>query len=255
MNGTSLYVGRVSHVRRSPTAHTFTRPTYMVALDLDDLDQDRWMPVFGIERAAPLSYRRRDYRGKSSRSLKETIKDDVERALGGRPDGRVVLLTHVRAFGFVFNPVSFYYCFGGPRDELLAVVAEITNTPWRERHAYVLRARDGIVDTSFPKDFHVSPFMPMDQTYRWRLSGLDDWLTVRMDSLQAGARVFSAALTMKRLPMTRMSLLRAATSMPLIGLTVLVSIYVHALRLAVKRTPFFAHPKGVASARTEGSVG
>lgn len=242
MTTCALYRGRVSHARTAPRSHAFSYATYMLALNLDELRQQRWMPVLGIERAAPMSFRRRDYRGDPARPLGETIREDVQRALGFRPDGPIVLLTHVRVLGFVFNPVSFYYCFDA-RDQLVAVVAEITNTPWRERHAYVLRARDGRVEASFPKGFHVSPFMPMDQVYSWAISALGERLSIDMSSTQDGARVFAARLVMDRVPLTRWALIKAAAAVPLIGLKVSFDIYWQALRLALKRVPFFSHPK------------
>ena len=111
MMTSALYRGRVAHARTAPRSHAFSYATYMLALNLDELRQQRWMPVLGIERAAPMSFRRRDYRGDPARPLDETIREDVQGALGFRPRGPIVLLTHVRVLGFVFNPVSFYYCF------------------------------------------------------------------------------------------------------------------------------------------------
>jgi DUF1365 family protein len=252
MTRTALYRGRVSHARMSRTTHAFSYATYMLALDLDDLEDGSegqpWMPVFGVERAAPLSFRRRDYRGDPARPLKEVIRDDVERELGVRPGGAVVLLTHVRVLGFVFNPVSFYYCYDAD-DALAAVVAEITNTPWGERHAYVLAAGDGKVEASFAKTFHVSPFMPMNQRYAWGISPMGHRVAIFMENFEDGARVFSAKLVMDRGPMTRAALARAALTVPLVGLKVLASIYWQALLLFVKGAPRFEHPRSSATAR------
>jgi len=242
MSRTALYRGRVAHARVAPTAHAFSYATYMLALDLDDLESQRWLPIFGIERAALLSFRRIDYRGDPSRPLKATIQDDVERELGFRPDGPIVLLAHVRALGFVFNPVSFYYCHDAS-GSLVAIVAEITNTPWRGRHAYVLPARNGRVEMSFDKRFHVSPFMRMEQRYAWSFSPLDDEVTITMSNQDAGARIFSAKLVLRRAPMTRLGLLRTALAVPFVGLKVLGGIYWNAFLLFVKGTPRFAHPR------------
>lgn len=242
MTATALYRGRVSHARTNPRPHAFSYDTYMLALNLDDLGKQRWMPIFGIERVAPLSFRRRDYRGDPSRSLRRTIEDDVERELGFRPAGPIVLLTHVRVLGFVFNPVSFYFCHDEP-GRLVAVVAEITNTPWGERHAYVLAAQDGTVDASFPKTFHVSPFMPMDQLYRWRISPIADGVTIEMSNIERGEAVFVAKLAMARVAMTRTQLVKAALAVPFIGIQVVLHIYWQALCLALKGTACFAHPK------------
>ena len=142
----AIYVGTVAHVRRGPKANAFRYRQFMLYLDLDELENLKLGRIFGVERAGPLSFHRSDYRGDSSRALKQVVLDDVERELGERPTGPVRMLTHVRSFGYVFNPVTFYYCFDADGETLRAIVAEITNTPWQERHAYVLRANaDGAV--------------------------------------------------------------------------------------------------------------
>jgi DUF1365 family protein len=141
MTESAIYQGTLTHVRRSNPPHSFRYGIYMLYLDLDELPALSLAPVLGVERPGICSFRRADYLGPSERPLKDAVLDHVERALGERPDGPVRLLTHVRTLGRAFNPVSFYYCFA-TNGELRAVVAEITNTPWGERHAYVVRAAD-----------------------------------------------------------------------------------------------------------------
>ncbi|MCB9558465.1 MAG: DUF1365 domain-containing protein [Deltaproteobacteria bacterium] len=239
----AIYVGRVAHVRHVPRRHAFAYRLYMLYLDLDEL------PTLGLgrlltrERWGLHSFYRRDYRGDAALDLKQTVLDDVERELGKRPQGPVRLLTHVRSLGYVFNPVSFYYCFAADGKTLEAVVAEITNTPWNERHAYVLDARHQLATDAFPKAFHVSPFFPMEQRYHWRLTAPNETLRVAMRNTEDGSEVFRAQLTLRRRELSRKALWRATLSMPLISLKLHAAIYWQALRLWIKRTPVFDHPR------------
>ena len=227
----AIYSGVVSHARRGARAHAFSYRMYMLYLDLDEL------PGLGLR-----SFRRSDYLGDPSRDLAGEVRDRVEAALGFRPAGPVRLLTHVRSLGYVFNPVSFYYCFDVGGQLLRAVVAEITNTPWGERHAYVLPAGpDGVV-SSFDKAFHVSPFYPMEQAYDWRLPVPGQRLEVEMVNLEKGAEVFRARLSLRRKAFSASALRRAALLQPFMAWKVHAAIDWQALRLWVKGVPFHVHP-------------
>ena len=184
--------------------------------------------------------------GQRAESLSEEIRDRVHTETGVRPAGPVRLLTHLRYFGFCFNPVSFYYCFEADGEALSFIVAEVGNTPWGERHAYVLDARDKQAKEltfEFDKQFHVSPFMPMTQRYRWRFSSPDEALQVAMTNLEDGAPIFHAGMELHRRPMSSRWMARALLRFPVMTLTVVTAIYWQALRLWLKRTPFFAHPR------------
>ncbi|MHC4845762.1 MAG: DUF1365 domain-containing protein [Planctomycetota bacterium] len=243
----AIYRGRVHHRRHGSVSHRFTYDLFMLYLDLDELDEafdGRWL--WSTERANLCSFRRSDYLGDPDVPLKQAVLDRVEQACGKRPDGAVRLATQVRMFGLVFNPVSFYYCFD--RDEQLqAIVAEITNTPWNERHAYVLTrdedlGNDGRHRWEFEKDFHVSPFMGMDHDYVWRFDDPGEHLVVLMDNLQRGERVFDVALTMNRHPLDGPSLARALAAHPFMTGKIVLGIYWQALRLFIKRASFHTHP-------------
>lgn len=242
MTESAIYQGTLTHVRRKSPPHSFRYGIYMLYLDLDELPALSLAPVLGVERSGICSFRRADYLGPSERPLKEAVLDRVERALGERPDGPVRLLTHVRTLGRAFNPVSFYYCFAA-NGELRAVVAEITNTPWGERHAYVVRAADAGASASFPKAFHVSPFLPMEQRYAWQLAEPGDTLTVEMRNEEAGREVFRARLALTRRPLTRLALFERLVALPFVSLRVVAAIYFEALRLWLKRASFHPHPK------------
>jgi hypothetical protein len=226
----AIYVGTVSHARRVPRPHAFSYRIYMLYLDLAEL------PRLGVR-----GYRREDFLGDPGRDLASEVKDRVEQALGFRPDGPVRLLTHVRSLGYVFNPVSFYYCFDAD-ERLVAVVGEVTNTPWGERHAYVVRAGPHGVAEEMDKAFHVSPFFPMEQRYGWRLGVPGEQLDVEMVNRERGAEVFRARLALRRRPYSAAALRRAGLAQPLVTWKLHAAIYWQALRLWVKGTPFHVHP-------------
>jgi uncharacterized protein len=227
----AIYEGTVSHARRVPRAHAFAYRVYMLYLDLGEL------PRLGLH-----AFQRADYLGDPSRDLAGEVLDRVERELGFRPAGPVRLLTHVRSLGYVFNPVSFYYCFDADGSTLRAVVAEITNTPWGERHAYVLPAGPEGVVSRFDKRFHVSPFFGMEQSYDWHLPPPAASLEVGMANLEDGREVFRARLALRRRAWSTSALRRAALLQPLMAWKVHAAIYWQALRLWLKGTPFHVHP-------------
>lgn len=243
MTTSCLYVGNVSHTRHQPRRHAFRYPMSMLYLDLDELASMPNTPWFGVEALRPLSFRRRDYLGDPKVPLKQAVQDEVERALGVRPQGPIRLLTQVRAFGYSFNPVSFYYCFDADGERLVAVVAEITNTPWAERHRYVLASDGHGAHQTFGKSFHVSPFFPMTQRYDWHLSPPGPHLKVAMANLESERVVFQAGLVLERRPLSASELARAALRLLPMGWGTHAAIYAQAFRLWVKRTPFFSHPR------------
>lgn len=241
----AVYRGTLSHARRGAVEHAFGYRLYMLYLDLDELPQLLAGPGplrggrFGV-----LSFQRSDYLGDPARPLAEEVRDRVEQELGFRPAGPVRLLTQVRSLGYVFNPVSFYFCHGA-EGRLEAIVAEITNTPWSERHAYVVRARPEGAGAELAKAFHVSPFFAMGQRYRWSFTAPGDRLEVEMVNTENGAEVFRARLALRRRPWSAAALWGAALLSPLMAWKIHLAIYLHALLLWWKGAPFHPHPARV----------
>ena len=203
----AIYEGRVRHRRFAPVEHHFSYRLFMMYLDLGELDtvfRGRWL--WSARRPAIAWFRRHDHVGDPDRPLDDVVRDLVAERTGRRPAGPVRLLTHLRYFGYCMNPVSFYYCFEADGATLDAIVAEVHNTPWGERHCYVLDQSGA--PHEFPKNFHVSPFMPMEQTYRWRLGTPGSTLPVHMENLEDGTLVFDATLTLRRRPVTGRGLAR-----------------------------------------------
>lgn len=251
----AIYRGRLQHRRHAPHAHRFDYPLFMMYLDLDELPRlfaKRW---FWSSHGRNLAeFRRSDYLGDPDRPLAECVRDCVESRLGWRPAGPVRLLTHLRYFGHCFNPVSFYYCFAEDGATLRAIVAEITNTPWQERHQYVLDLSTAEGDArgwnwEFGKAFHVSPFLPMQRDYRWRFSLPDDRLFVHMDSIAEDGRDFDASLALKREPATGWNLARCLVRHPAITLRIVFAIHWQAFLIWCKRNPVYDHPTKARSGR------
>ena len=163
----------------------------------------------------------------------------MERQLGARPAGPVRLLTNLRSLGLCFNPVSFYYCFDPAGEQLQAVLAEVTNTPWGERHAYAISGEAG----SFRKLMHVSPFMPMQQTYTLWAGAPAERVTVRIESSGAEQREFTAALHMRRSELTAAAVRRLTLRYPFATVRTLSLIYGHALALRLAGVRAFPHPR------------
>jgi DUF1365 family protein len=239
----AFYEGTVRHRRFAVRPHAFRHRIIMAYVDLDELPG-----LLGgrLLRARPglLRFRRGDYLGDPAVPLADAVRALVTQRTGEAPDGPIRLLTQLRAFGHCFNPVSFYYCHRAD-GSLRCVVAEVTNTPWSERHAYVLEAGDApLVEGRFDKRLHVSPFMGMDQHYVWRATvpapGRPD-LSVHIESREDGARAFDATLALRRRPLTVAATRRVLARHPAATLRVLGLIYAHAVVLALKRVP--VHPR------------
>ena len=242
-----IYKGWVRHRRTAPTQNSFRYRMFMLYMDLAELPQlFDGKPLWSARRPALAWFRRSDYLGPAGVSLDTAVRDLVEARSGARPAGPIRLLTHLRYFGYVMNPVSFYYCFDPSGERLETIVTEITNTPWGERHQYVLPA--GAQDAplkrfDFDKGFHVSPFMPMEIQYHWCFNAPADRLLVHMQNHRAGKLLFDATLSLRREPLGAGSLLRALAGYPVMTLKVIAAIHFQALRLWLKRTPFHGHPK------------
>jgi len=238
----AIYRGTLAHARRGARAHAFAYDVYMLYLDLDELPALLSGPgPLRAGRFGLLTFRRDDYLGGTG-DLADAARDRASEVLGFRPEGPVRLLTNVRSFGRVMNPVSFYYCFAAGGRTLQAVVAEVTNTPWGEKHAYAAAAGPDGVRTELAKRLHVSPFFGMEQTYHWRFELPGDGLEVEMRNDEGGQEVFRARLALQRRPWTAGSLWRAALGQPLMTWKIHAAIYWQALRLWAKGVPFHTHP-------------
>lgn len=252
-----LYEGSVRHRRRMEVGDEFSYPLFMAYLDLAELPglfDGRWL--WSARRPALAWFRRGDYLGDPSVPLADAVRALVLERTGLDVDGPIRLLTHLRYFGHCFNPVSFYYCFDRAGERVQAVVAEVTNTPWGERHSYVMavhaaadRGSARLLSATFAKQLHVSPLMSMDHVYEWRLSEPGERLAVHIESRRAGEEgglgmsAFDATLALSRRELDRRALRRALARYPLLTARIVARIYARALRLRLRGARWFPHPR------------
>lgn len=242
-----LYEGRVFHRRSRPVAHAFAMPLQMLYLDLAELDRvfrGRWL--WSTSRVALARFRREDHLGDPRVPLDRAVRDLVEERSGRRPDGPIRVLTHLRYAGFVINPVSFHYCFAANGRDLAAIVADVTNTPWNERHSYVVPVGRPARRLRFEtrKQLHVSPFHAMELDYRFQFVAPGASLAVRIETLDGDATpLFDAVLALRRREISGASLARALGRNPLMTARVAAGIYWQALRLHRKGASYHSHPR------------
>jgi uncharacterized protein len=241
VTASALYVGTIRHRRVRDRATEFRHGLALAYVDLDELPS-----LLGGRLVASgpgiVRFRRSDYLGREAVPLADSVRALVAERLGAAPTGPIRLLTQLRTLGHCFNPVSFYYCFD-ESERLQALVAEVTNTPWGERHAYVIEGGGArIIRGGMDKALHVSPFMEMDQRYEVRATEPAATLSVHISSHQEGERAFDATLALERRELTARTLAESTLRHPASTVRTLVLIYGHAIGLWLRRVPLVAHP-------------
>jgi DUF1365 family protein len=244
-----LYEGVVTHRRREPVTHGFRRRLYMAYLDLDELPGlvERGGPI-DSGRYSRSSFHRSDHLFDPTLPLADEVREIIRQRTGQTPGGPIRLLTQLRCRGYYFSPLNLYYVFDEGDQHVENVVAEVSNTPWNERHCYVLGAENRtrvshVMGFSHPKEFHVSPFMGMDMQYQWRLTQPGERLAVHLSNTQGATNLFSASMALARHELNPQSLRRMTRQYPLITAQISAVIYYQALRLWWKRCPYYAHPR------------
>ncbi|GLT19319.1 DUF1365 domain-containing protein [Vibrio zhanjiangensis] len=234
-----LFVGDVRHRRFSPIEHSLNYTLFMPCLDLDELEAlENQVWGFGRRWWHWARFKRSDYLG--SGDLKQSVCDKVYELGGERLEGSVKAVIHLRYFGIYFSPVNFYYIYD--REGCWRyLLAEVSNTPWNERHYYLLDARNS-KSWVHPKAFHVSPFNPIDQEYHWKIKPLSSHLSIHLECHQ-GNKQFDATMKMKQKAFNSHTLLKLLVLTPALAVKMLAGIYWHALKLWLKGAPFYSHPK------------
>ena len=241
------YKGQVNHHRFSPREHAFNYSMFMMYIDLDELPTlfDNY-GLWSINRPNLASFYREDHYGDSSDDLSETIRSLVASNSPSRAEGPIRLLTHFRYFGYIFNPLSVYYCFDTNDEKVTHVVSEVTNTPWNEQHCYVLNGNsDGkqFNTRHHKKEFHVSPFLDMDMDYHWNIGIPSDELNLSINNKKNNNTVFHAAMSLERVELNSKSLNNVLIHFPMMTMKITGAIYLQALKLWLKGMKYVPHPK------------
>lgn len=235
----AIYEGVVTHTRLSPARHSFRYRVFSLLLDLDEIEglasRSR---MFAHNRWGAISFHDKDHG--DGRPLREWIRAKLAGA-GIEASGRVEVLCYPRLWGFVFNPLSEWFCYRAD-GTLAAIVHEVHNT-FGERHAYVLPANTNgkTVRQSCAKEFNVSPFLSMDCAYRFAITPPGDRVAVAICETERGAPVLTAAFAATRQAFSDRHLALAMTRHPLMTFKVIAAIHFEALRLWLKRVPAHAH--------------
>lgn len=244
----AIYTGDIFHQRFQPFTHQFKYKIFMAYLDLDEIDILLPKSFFwGVNRSALISFHREDYLNGPKLDLREAVKDLVFERTGQKVEGPIRLLTHLRYFGHCFNPVSFYYCFDKSGEEVETVIAEVTNTPWKERHSYVIqrpRVQIGArkIKDKQKKQLHVSPFFQMDHKYRFLFSAPRDRLSVEIENFKDSNKIHEALLNLRKLEFNKTQLLKMLTRFPFITIRIVSTIHWQAVKLWLKGATFYTNP-------------
>lgn len=253
MSASALYSGTVYHERFRPTQHRFSYQIHLFWLNLDELARlESSVKHLSCSHRALVQFRSSDYLGAHDGNVKEAVLNKI-RQLGGPsfqqpvssngttdrpPTCEVYMLGQLRTFGMYFSPVNFYFVKPAASSLFTYMLAEVSNTPWHERHYYLV---DMATQDDTQKAFHVSPFNPMDMTYQWQISQPASEFTMTMDCYQQ-QRDFRAGLKLHRTPLTSQSLKAALIKIPSMTVKTVTGIYWQALKLWLKRTPVYSHP-------------
>lgn len=239
----ALYTGTISHRRYIPKAHQFSYPFFMWFLNLDQLDRlprlGRW---FSTRKWAISRFNRSDYLGNPTQALGDSVREKMA-ALTKRPvTGQVCGLMNMRTFGLYFSPVNFYYGFSDTGD-FTHFMAEVSNIPWNERHQYAYHVAGKAFTPSHCKEFHVSPFNPLDQYYRWHISPPGNEIRTKLEVHDQRGHIFTASLKLERYALTRVSVQRQLLRKPIMTAFTVGGIYWQALRLFLKGVPYIPYRK------------
>lgn len=244
-----IYKGKVRHRRFETKAHAFNYQLYMMFINLDELptlfNNYRGWSSKQTQRAFA-HFRRTDHFGDPKQPLKQAVSDLVKQEADLSLEGDIYMLTHFRYFGYVFNPLCLYYCLDKANENIVAIVAEVSNTPWNEKHCYVLTANQGSDKKHryrHPKAFHVSPFLKMNMDYHWHLHKPSKNLFVHLENRRGHEKLFDATMLLEREPINQKNLTRVLCAYPVMTLQIIFAIHFEALKLWLKGIKYIPYKK------------
>lgn len=231
----------VTHSRLAPVQHRFSYRVFYWLFDIDRLETlDRSLRWFSLNRFNLFGFNPADYGPADGSPLRPWVTRTLRSAGVELEGGSVLLLTFPRILGYVFNPLSIWYCYG-PSGDLRGVIHEVRNT-FGDRHSYVVPVAESGLEHEFEKRLHVSPFNGMEQEYRFSLSEPGPHLSVSIEQSEGDEKLLRAGLALTRLPMTDFNALRLFLTHPLLTLKVMTTIHWQALRLWAKGAQFHRRP-------------
>ncbi|MDN3616157.1 DUF1365 domain-containing protein [Vibrio gallaecicus] len=241
-----IYWGNVRHRRFGEITHKFSYQLFMMGIDLDELAKTSSRSlVFGLRWFNPIRFVESDYIRNEPGNLKDRISDKVK-LLGGTWDtsNRVTMLVQCRCLGLYFSPINCYFCYDSA-GKCQYMLAEVSNTPWRQRHYYLI---DMAKEMKVKKDFHVSPFMDLNMMYHWKIKPPAHSTLVHIENRKPNdqnieRKVFDATLALSKRPISSQSLWNTLLSIPAMTFKIVFGIYYQALKLFIKKVPFVAHPE------------
>ena len=245
MNPLAIYQGTLSHSRRTPVEHRFHYRVFQIWMDvkqpslIDDIS--RW---WSSHRFNLVRFDRNNYLP-GENDLHQAVCDQILSHTGKEFSGDVYLLANLTYWGHCYNPVSFFACY--EEGKLVYFISEIHNTPWGERFCYVheveeLSSQDTVHVAHFDKQFHVSTFMPMGLKYQWKYRVSPDKIKVAMNLTQDSEPVFNATLNLDGKVLDQKQANWLPFKYPFMCAKVLYAIYWQALKLWLKKVPFYRHP-------------